>query len=91
MAAPCRLDQPGDAALSPDGAHVTSRLRRRCARGIARDAATGRLRFPAVMRDRVAGVRGPGGAVSVAVSPDGTSVYAAGREDDSPVVFSRVR
>src|SRR5207249_3636892 len=55
----------------------------------SRDAATGGLRFLAVMRDRVAGVRGLGGAVSVVVSGDGTSVYVAGREDDSLVVFKR--
>jgi 6-phosphogluconolactonase (cycloisomerase 2 family) len=55
----------------------------------ARNAATGALRFVAVMRDRVAGVRGLGGAVSVVVSPDGQSVYVAGREDDSLAAFRR--
>ncbi len=84
------LDQPGDVALSPDGAHVyVAGFDDDALAVFSRDAVTGRLRFVAVMRDRVAGVRGLGGAVSVAVSTDGTSVYVAGREDDSLVVFSR--
>jgi 6-phosphogluconolactonase (cycloisomerase 2 family) len=84
------LDQPGDVALSPDGAHVyVAGFDDDALAVFSRDAVTGRLRFLAVMRDRVAGVRGLGGAVSVAVSADGTTVYVAGREDDSLVVFSR--
>ena len=84
------LDQPGDVALSPDGAHVyVAGFDDDALAVFSRDAVTGRLRFVAVMRDRVAGVRGLGGAVSVAVSADGTSVYVAGREDDSLVVFAR--
>jgi 6-phosphogluconolactonase (cycloisomerase 2 family) len=42
-----------------------------------------------VIRDRVGGVRGLGGAISVVVSPDGNFVYVAGREDDSLVAFAR--
>jgi 6-phosphogluconolactonase (cycloisomerase 2 family) len=84
------LDQPGDLAISPDGAHVyVAGFDADALSVFSRDAVTGRLHFIAVMRDRVAGVRGLGGAVSVVVSADGTSVYVAGREDDSLVVFSR--
>jgi len=84
------LDQPGDIALSPNGAHVyVAGFDDDALSVFSRDAVTGRLRFIAVMRDRVAGVRGLGGAVSVVVSGDGTSVYVAGREDDSLVVFER--
>ncbi len=84
------LDQPGDIALSPDGAHVyVAGFDADALAVFSRDAVTGQLRFAAVMRDRVARVRGLGGAVSVAVSPDGKAVYVAGREDDSLVAFSR--
>jgi 6-phosphogluconolactonase (cycloisomerase 2 family) len=84
------LDQPGDVAISPDGAHVyVAGFDADALAVFARDAQTGALRFVAVMRDRVKGVRGLGGAVSVVVSPDGESVYVAGREDDSLVAFRR--
>jgi 6-phosphogluconolactonase (cycloisomerase 2 family) len=84
------LDQPGDVAVSPDGANVyVAGFDADALAVFARDPDSGKLRFVAVMRDRVGGVRGLGGAVSVAVSPDGRAVYVAGREDDSLVVFSR--
>ncbi len=84
------LDQPGDLALSPDGAHLyVAGFDADALAVFARDTKTGKLRFAAVIHDRVAGVRGLGGAVSVAVSSDGKSVYVAGREDDSLVVFAR--
>jgi 6-phosphogluconolactonase (cycloisomerase 2 family) len=84
------LDQPGDLAVSPDGAHLyVASFDDDALAVFARDPERGSLRFVAVMRDRVGGVRGLGGAISVVVSPDGTSVYVAGREDDSLVVFSR--
>lgn len=84
------LDQPGDIAISPDGAHAyVAGFDSDALSVFSRDAKTGRLRFIAAMRDRVGGVRGLGGAVSVVVSADGTSVYVAGREDDSLVAFQR--
>ena len=84
------LDQPGDLAFSPDGAHLyVAGFDADALAVFARDPARGSLRFIAVMRDRAAGVRGLGGAISVVVSPNGKSVYVAGREDDSLVVFSR--
>jgi 6-phosphogluconolactonase (cycloisomerase 2 family) len=84
------LDQPGDVAISPDGANVYVAGYDADALAVFhRNAETGALRFVAVMRDRVGGVRGLGGAVSVVVSPDGQSVYVAGREDDSLVAFRR--
>ena len=91
MAAACRGSiSPATSRSRPDGAHVyVAGFDDDALAVFSRDAVTGRLRFVAVMRDRVGGVRGLGGAVSVAVSADGTSVYVAGREDDSLVVFSR--
>jgi 6-phosphogluconolactonase (cycloisomerase 2 family) len=84
------LDQPGDVAISPDGAHVyVAGFDADALSVFSRDAKTGRLRLAQVMRDRVGGVRGLGGAVSVGVSADGTSVYVAGREDDSVAAFAR--
>ena len=84
------LDQPGDLALSPDGAHLYAAGFDADALAVfARDPASGSLRFVAAMHESEAGVRGLAGAVSVAVSGDGRFVYVAGREDDSLVVFAR--
>ena len=84
------LDQPGDIALSPDGANVyVAGFDDDALAVFARDPKDGGLRFLSVMRDRVGGVRGLGGAVSVVVSPDGAAVYVAGRQDDSIAVFAR--
>src|SRR5258705_8574727 len=84
------LDQPGDIAISPDGANVyVAGFDADALAVFARDPANGQLRFLSVMRDRVGGVRGLGGAVSVVVSPDGRAVYVAGRQDDSIAVFAR--
>jgi 6-phosphogluconolactonase (cycloisomerase 2 family) len=47
------------------------------------------LSFVEVQRDGVAGVNGLEGAISVAISPDGRHLYAAGRADDALAVFSR--
>jgi 6-phosphogluconolactonase (cycloisomerase 2 family) len=53
-------------------------------------SATGQyLAFVEAQVDGVAGVDGLGGAYSVAISPDGTHVYAAGYDDHSIAVFSR--
>jgi 6-phosphogluconolactonase (cycloisomerase 2 family) len=84
------LDQPGDLALSPDGRHLyVAGFDADALAVFARDPARGSLRFETVMRDRAGPVTGLGGAISVVVSPDGESVYVAGREDDSLVSFAR--
>jgi 6-phosphogluconolactonase (cycloisomerase 2 family) len=84
------LDQPGDIAISPDGANVyVAGFDADALAVFAREPGNGKLRFLSVMRDRVGGVRGLGGAVSVVVSPDGRAVYVAGRQDDSIAVFAR--
>ena len=84
------LDQPGDIAISPDGANVyVAGFDDDALAVFARNPDDGKLRFLSVMRDRVGGVRGLGGAVSVVVSPDGRAVYVAGRQDDSIAVFAR--
>jgi 6-phosphogluconolactonase (cycloisomerase 2 family) len=84
------LDQPGDIAVSPDGANVyVAGFDDDALAVFARDPRDGTLRFVSVMRDRFGGVRGLGGAVSVVLSPDGRGVYVAGRQDDSIAVFAR--
>ena len=52
-------------------------------------AATGSLTFASVTVNGVGGVTGIDGAIDVAVSPDGTSVYVAGTNSNSVVAFSR--
>jgi 6-phosphogluconolactonase (cycloisomerase 2 family) len=77
-------------AVSPDGKNVY-------AAGYAdnslvvftRDLATGLLAFQQVLQDNVKGVDGLEGVVSLAVSPDGKQVYAAGSRDNAVAVFSR--
>src|SRR3989442_5281 len=54
-----------------------------------RDVASGMLTFVEVQRSGTGGVEGLLGAKSVAVSPDGAHVYAAGSLDDAVAVFGR--
>ncbi len=68
-------------ALSPDGAtvYITSEVFSTLT-VLARDAKSGALTLKQVIQDEQRGVRSIGGAFSVAVSPDGKSVYvSAGR------------
>ena len=55
----------------------------------SRDLSTGELGYLQVLRDGSGGVDGLEGAYSVAVSPDGNHVYAAGAIDNAVAVFSR--
>jgi hypothetical protein len=76
--------------VSPDDSHVY-------AAGAAddavvvfeRDGTTGALGFVEMKRDGVAGVDGLDGAISVAVSPDGAHLYAAGGAEEALAVFAR--
>jgi len=53
------------------------------------EAAKGSLTWASVAVNGVAGVTGIDGAIDVAVSPDGTSVYVAGTSSNSVTAFSR--
>ena len=55
----------------------------------SRNAATGKLTFVEAEVDGVAGVDGLASSWSVAVTPDGTNVYATGMLDNAVAVFGR--
>jgi 6-phosphogluconolactonase (cycloisomerase 2 family) len=77
-------------AVSPDGSHVY--VATEYVNSIAvfsRASATGALTFVEMHQDGVDGVDGLAGANGVTVSPDGSHVYAASRNDSAIAVFSR--
>jgi cysteine-rich repeat protein len=77
-------------ALSPNGLNLYVAGNNESALGVfARDPASGALAFVEVQRQGQNNVVGLGGAISVAVSPDGLHVYVAGKVDDAVAVFSR--
>jgi 6-phosphogluconolactonase (cycloisomerase 2 family) len=83
------LDRPWSVAVSPDGAFVyTVGLNDNALVAFARESATGRLTPAQLLRDDVDGVDGLGGAISIAVSPDGRHVYAVSVSDAAVSVFS---
>ena len=76
--------------VSPDGGSVYAAGNGDNAVAVfSRDAASGLLTFQQMLKDGVGGVDGLALASSVTVSPDGGSVYAAGRSDNAVAVFSR--
>jgi 6-phosphogluconolactonase (cycloisomerase 2 family) len=77
-------------AVSPDGKHLyAAGFGRSQVAVFSRNSTTGSLTFVEVIEDGVGGVDGLWGAHSVAVSPDGKHLYAAGQTDDAVAVFSR--
>jgi 6-phosphogluconolactonase (cycloisomerase 2 family) len=77
-------------ALSPDGMYFyTAALLDDAVSAFTRNDVTGRLTLQAAYRNEFGGVNGLDGAVSVEVSRDGRSVYAAGLISSSLVVFNR--
>ncbi len=76
-------------AVSPDGENVYVAAQTDNAIAVFTRVAGGTLSFLSVVRNGVAGVSGLQGAYHVAVSPDGTHVYAAGRSSNSLVSFVR--
>jgi len=80
---------PTDAVrVSPDGAHVYAAGGPGAVTAFQRDPATGRLTRLASWHDDIAGVRGLD-TTTLALSPDGGSVYRAGYHDHSVAVFAR--
>jgi 6-phosphogluconolactonase (cycloisomerase 2 family) len=84
------LSFPLDVTVSPDGKSVCVAGEGESAVAVfGRDAATGSLGFVEAEVDGVAGVDGLSGAYSVAFSPDGRYVYAAGYGDSAIAIFRR--
>ena len=82
------LDGMEDLAFAPDDQQVygIDGLRLAC---FQRNSVTGQLSVSQILEDDVGGVDGLGGARSVAVSEDGTSVYVAAGTDEAVSVFDR--
>jgi len=77
-------------AASPDGKHVYAAGADDNSLAVfSRDRTTGYLVFAQVLREGDGNVEGLNGVRSVALSPGGGQVYAAGADDDAIVVFSR--
>ena len=80
---------PNSVIVSPDGEHLYTACGQGSVAVFDRDPVTGALTYLESHVDGVGGVDGIARATSVRVSPDGTSVYVAGFNDDSIAVFSR--
>jgi len=77
-------------AVSPDGKHVYVTGPSMAAVAVfSRDTTSGALTFVEAERNGSGGVHGLANARGVAVSPDGGSVYVAGRGDNAVAVFAR--
>jgi len=55
----------------------------------SRELTTGALLFKTVFKDNISGVDGLDGAVGLAISPDGTSVYTTSVNENSLAIFDR--
>lgn len=76
--------------LSPDGGHLyAAGMVDDAVASFSRDVVSGGLNFVEMEQDGVGGVNGLDGVRSLAISPDGKHLYAAGYEDDAVAVFSR--
>jgi DNA-binding beta-propeller fold protein YncE len=84
------LDGAHGLAISPDGQHIyVASDNADMLLSLRRDSQAGTLAFIEELADNVDGVDGIENGWSVAVSPDGLSVYVAGFDDDSLAVFAR--
>ena len=76
--------------VSPDGLNVyVASFNDNAVAVFRRDPGTGSLTFFELQKNGISGVTGLTGARGVAVSPDGSYVYAVGNVDDALVVFNR--
>lgn len=86
------LRGPSSISLSPDGRHVyVAGAGDNAVAVFSRDNRTGRLAFVEAQQDGVGGVEGLQGVKSVAVSPNGRHLYAAGWDEHALAVFTRDR
>lgn len=80
----------GDIVLSPSGSHLyVSGPDDDAVAVFARDAVTGFLTFVEVQIEGVGGVVGVGGPWNVALSADGTHLYAFAYDSQATAVFAR--
>jgi len=87
---PTNINQPNGLVVSPDNLHVYVTGRQSETLAVySRNIGTGLLTFVEKHQDGLAGVDGLDSAVSVAISPNGASVYVVGESDDGVAVFSR--
>ena len=84
------LNSPTGITMSPDGSqvYVASYLDHAIV-VLDRNEMNGALSFASKVEDSVGTVMDLQGAVSVAISPDGTNAYVAAFDDDALLVFSR--
>ncbi|OUD11597.1 beta-propeller fold lactonase family protein [Thioflexithrix psekupsensis] len=76
--------------VSPDGRHVYVASRTDSAVTVlTRNSTTGLLTLVEIQKDNVNQATGLAGVSALAISPDGTRVYAAGTDDSALTVFSR--
>lgn len=79
-----------DVAVSPDGNHVfVAGSTDHSLSVFSRNSVDGSLTMLQQITDDVDGVDGLQGAYSIAISPDGNTVYVTGSEDNALAVFSR--
>ena len=84
------LDGAYSVTVSPDGSHVYAAGHYDNAIAVfSRDSSTGTLTFVEMAKDGVDGVEGLARVNSVTVSPDGSSVYATGFDDQAIIIFTR--
>jgi 6-phosphogluconolactonase (cycloisomerase 2 family) len=84
------LDTVISLTISPDGNHIYAPSSKDNALAIFnRNSETGALDFSELVKNGVDGVDGLAFPNSLTMSPDGNSLYAAGRDDDAVAVFSR--
>ncbi len=83
------LSSATSVAVSPDGKHVyVASEYSHALVAFDRDSSSGALSFVDTRRDGYGGVNGLDTASSVAVSPDGSHVYATGPGDNAIAIFS---
>ena len=84
------LSLPVSLTISPDGQHLyAADMRNDAIIVFRRDETSGHLAYVEAQKDKVGGVAGLDGPVSLTVSPDGRHVYVAGIYGDAVVVFQR--
>lgn len=76
-------------AISPDGSHLYAVSPEETISVFSRDSTTGGLSVVEVLKDDVDGIDGLRGPVSVALSPDGESLYVVSELEDAVAVFDR--